>query len=219
MKKKSKLLMCMLIISAVMSNSGLSLFASPTEHDLRVSSAYAIDRQFIPSAFSPQLDSLSTVTGAVAAALPLVPISLPFLDNFPYLTQNSTEDLLWYAAAGGAVYAVSEIIKRGVSRTRPFPDYVDDPDKSFPSRHTALSFASAAFLSAYLWTSPDNPLAIDSDGKLETICVTAAVWGLAVGTGILRTASGAHFMTDVLAGAAVGILLGAAGGFSAAADR
>ncbi|MCF7943518.1 MAG: phosphatase PAP2 family protein [Spirochaetia bacterium] len=214
--KKSKLLICMPIIIAALFISGLSLFAAPAESELQVSPAYTIDRQFIPSAFSPQLDTLSTVTGAAAAALPLFPISLPFLDNFPYLTPNSIEDLLWYAATGGAVYAVSEIIKRGVSRTRPFPDSVNDPDKSFPSRHTALSFASAAFLSAYLWTSSDNPLEIGSDGKLETIYLTAAVWGLAVGTGFLRTASGAHFMTDVLAGAAVGILLGAAGGLSAA---
>ncbi len=214
--KKSKLRIRIVAAILIMLFSGLTLFAAPFESDRQESLANAIDSLFIPSSFSPQLDTLSTVTGAAAVALPLFPISLPLLDSFPYLSQKSTEDLVWYAAASGTVYAVSEIIKRSVSRTRPFPDSADDPNKSFPSRHTALSFASAAFLSAYLWTSPEGIFESGSEGKLETICYSSVAWGLAVGTGLLRTASGAHFMTDVLAGAAVGILLGAAGGLSAA---
>jgi membrane-associated phospholipid phosphatase len=61
---------------------------------------------------------------------------------------------------------------------------------SMPSRHTAFAVLAAVFLSAvYPRVSP-------------------LVWGLAVVVGVARVLTGAHYPTDVLAGAALGLLIG-----------
>jgi membrane-associated phospholipid phosphatase len=75
-----------------------------------------------------------------------------------------------------------------------------DSRHSFYSRHTALAFCSALFLSK---------TATDIYGPSR---LTAAVWGgslaAATAVGISRYAAGQHFPTDILAGAAVGSLVG-----------
>jgi membrane-associated phospholipid phosphatase len=106
---------------------------------------------------------------------------------------------------------IGQVVKTAVQRTRPYV-YNDDPDipaerktsksarQSFPSGHTINAFASAVFLSTVYGrlhpTSPARPW----------------IWGgsLAVaGTvGYLRYSAGKHFPTDILAGAAIGGLIG-----------
>jgi membrane-associated phospholipid phosphatase len=106
---------------------------------------------------------------------------------------------------------VSQLMKTAIRRIRPYA-YNNDPDipfdkkttktarQSFPSGHSINAFASAVFLSTVFAklqpTSPARPW----------------IWGgsLAAATtvGLLRYQAGKHFPTDVLAGAAIGGVLG-----------
>lgn len=106
---------------------------------------------------------------------------------------------------------VSQLMKTAIRRVRPYV-YNDDPDipfdkkltktarQSFPSGHAINAFASAVFLSTVFGrlhpSSPARPW----------------IWGgslAAAGTvGLLRYQAGKHFPTDVLAGAAIGSVLG-----------
>lgn len=74
-------------------------------------------------------------------------------------------------------------------------------DDSFPSGHATLSFAAAVFgLFAFATYFPNSPYLWP---------FVAVDLGLAVGTSALRVTSGMHFLTDVLAGAALGTAFGA----------
>jgi len=106
---------------------------------------------------------------------------------------------------------VSQLMKTAIRRVRPYV-YNDDPDipfekkltktarQSFPSGHAVNAFASAVFLSTVFAklhpTSPARPW----------------IWGgslaAASAVGFLRYDAGKHFPTDVLAGAAIGGVLG-----------
>lgn len=102
-------------------------------------------------------------------------------------------------------FAVKELGKNLVHRERPYvyndgypADEVDNGDyiRSFPSGHSTLAFASAAFLSAAME---------DSEWKLP---VVAGSYALAAGIAAMRVVSGNHHITDVLAGAAIGMACG-----------
>lgn len=71
---------------------------------------------------------------------------------------------------------------------------------SFPSGHVTLAFSYATFTS-YVFCKY-NP---DSKAKLP-VCIIS--YSLACATAVLRVASGSHFITDVLAGAAIGAAIG-----------
>jgi len=106
-------------------------------------------------------------------------------------------------------YGIKELAKILVDRPRPYmyfdnypQDKVDEGDwcKSFPSGHTTNAFMGASFTSYVFWKYfPDSPW---------RFLVTSATYALAVTTGCLRIASGNHFLTDVLAGAAIGTCCG-----------
>lgn len=92
-------------------------------------------------------------------------------------------------AAGsiGAAMLVTTGLKETISRTR--PDGSDN--KSFPSGHTSTSFAAAATLTnRYGWK------------------VGLPAHALAAFVGASRVEANRHFVTDVLAGAAIGELSG-----------
>lgn len=89
-----------------------------------------------------------------------------------------------YAIMGSTVYAVKNITK------------VERPDgsarNSFPSRHTATAFMGAELLRREYWdTSP---------------WIGVAGYAVAAGTGFFRMYNNRHWLTDVLAGAGIGIL-------------
>ncbi len=126
--------------------------------------------------------------------------------------------LLDWALGGAALIAACTVLKRLAGRPRPnlsdpdgfvgplgvYAAQVGDTDQvrfvsawsgsydlaSMPSSHTAFAVLAAVFLSAVyprVW-----PL----------------VWALAVVVGVARVLTGAHYPTDVLAGAALGLLIG-----------
>lgn len=103
------------------------------------------------------------------------------------------------------------LLKNVVARSRPFV-YNDDPDipldlkmsrtarRSFPSGHAANAFASMVFTAnVYGKLYPDS----DARGWVWGGCMAAATT-----TAYLRYAAGRHFVTDLLAGAAIGSLAG-----------
>jgi membrane-associated phospholipid phosphatase len=76
----------------------------------------------------------------------------------------------------------------------------DDYYNSFPSGSTALAFLSAGFLSA--------TFAAEYPASRWKIPVISGAYALAGGIAAARILSGSHFLTDVLAGAAIGSLYG-----------
>lgn len=110
-----------------------------------------------------------------------------------------------YAETLMLAFGIKELAKLTVSRARPymyFDDYPDETDwnNSFMSGHTTMAFTSATFTSyVFFKYFPES--------KLRFV-VLGGTYAAAIGTGILRVASGNHFVTDVLTGAAVGIASG-----------
>lgn len=100
---------------------------------------------------------------------------------------------------------LKNIAKATITRARPYRYFdsapeADDQDSSFFSGHTTLAFTGATFTS-YVFSAyfPDSPWKIP---------VIAASYALATATAASRIASGSHFLSDVLVGAAVGSLSG-----------
>ena len=163
----------------------------------------------------PDLDALFArpyskplhIAGTAAVALSLMaPAAFCVLPQSEWLTIGTmyAETLLF---ANG----IKEWIKLLVYRARPYMYYEGYPaDKladgdwncSFPSGHTTLAFAGAAFTTMlYCQYFPDSKW---------KYAVAGASFGLAALTGALRMASGNHFFTDVLAGAFIGTMCGIA---------
>lgn len=151
--------------------------------------------------YSKPLHIVGTGTMALAMATPALFAIMP---SSEWLTIGTmyVETLL---LANG----IKEWTKLLVYRARPymyFDDYpqdkVDDGDWncSFPSGHTTLAFAGAAFTTMVFCQCYPN-----SNWKYA---VAGGAFGLAALTGALRMASGNHFLSDVLVGATIGTICG-----------
>ena len=129
------------------------------------------------------------------------------------LAENARDGDAW--AVYGIMFAESfiltfgstEFFKNSIARYRPFCYFGDIPSgksagyyKSFPSRHTAFAFMSAGFFTSTFCT--EYP---DSSWRIPLGFVS---YSLAAGVGISRIFSGNHFLSDVLAGAALGSVFG-----------
>lgn len=148
--------------------------------------------------FNKTLSDLSTLTSALS-------ILLPGMLLFEH------QDPPWilpigYSAAIGTAYASKEMMKHMIDAERPAPYvayYMGTPKlehDSFPSGHTMLSFAASSFTAvAYAKGFPDSTLRIPC---------TLVSFGLSASTGLLRFASGAHHVADIITGAVLGSLIG-----------
>lgn len=104
--------------------------------------------------------------------------------------------LVWEESAVLADAALVDGLKRAVRRERPSRS----SGLSFPSGHSAGAFASAALAARNLRASDRSPGARRG--------LTAGMTTLAAGTAWARVEAGAHYPTDVLAGAALGGFVG-----------
>ncbi len=160
------------------------------------------DRLFMQE-YSSSLDR----TGDVMVALTMMtPAVLAVTDKEEWLTIG-----VMYAETLLIANGIKEVTKLAVRRDRPFMYYdpstypeddIEDGDfaNSFPSGHSTMAFAGATFAS-YTFSKyfPDSPY---------RYAVTGGSYALAFTTAALRMKSGNHFMTDVLAGAAIGTAVG-----------
>lgn len=151
--------------------------------------------------YSKPLHITGTVTEVIAMAAPLALFATDKSEWGVWAVMYA-ESLLW---ANG----IKEALKFSVRRERPYMYFdnapqnkIDDGDylKSFPSGHTTMAFNGAVFLS-YTF-SKYFP---ESKWKIPVI---AGSLSMAVATGVQRILSGNHFITDVLAGAAIGSFTG-----------
>lgn len=151
--------------------------------------------------YSKPLHISGTATEILAMAAPLALFATD-KSEWGIWAVMYAESMLW---ANG----IKEALKFSVKRERPYmyfdgapQDKIDDGDylKSFPSGHTTMAFNGAVFLS-YTF-SKYFP---ESRWKVPVI---AGSLSMAVATGLQRILSGNHFITDVLAGAAIGSFTG-----------
>jgi len=150
--------------------------------------------------------NLMTGSDAGVVLMMLSPLSL-FLDN-NVRKDFQTISAMYFETMLFAVFLPS-IAKRATERVRPFiyneqtplQDKLDvEARKSFFSGHTTVAFASAVFLSTvYDGYFPDSKY---KNYVWAGSLLTASIMGY------LRYASGAHFPTDILAGAVAGSAVG-----------
>lgn len=159
--------------------------------------------QLFMNPYSKSLDLTCDITRIAMLAGPVALFALA-ADREEWFTIGTmyAESLLW-------TYGTTELLKLCVKRARPYMYYDGAPEddlkngdwqNSFPSGHTSICFATAAFTS-YVF-SQYYP---DSGWKWG---VTGMTFGLAGTVAALRMAGGCHYFTDVFAGALIGTLSG-----------
>jgi membrane-associated phospholipid phosphatase len=167
-----------------------------------------LDSSKIPFFDRAYTTSHSAALGTAADGLVFAIAALP-ASALPGLGGKSVVALgTMYAETLGLAYGLDAFLKSAVTRARPYayasppPGDIGSADisGSFPSRHATLAFASAVFAgTVFDATHPGSPY-------------RAAVWagglGAAAVVGAIRVASGDHFLSDVVAGSALGALIG-----------
>ena len=142
-------------------------------------------------------------TGTMGLAM-LTPALFAIMPSNEWLTIGTM-----YAETLLLANGIKEWLKLTVYRARPYMYFDDYPqDKladgdwncSFPSGHTTLAFAGAAFTTMVFCNCFP-----ESNWKYA---VAGVSFGIALATGALRMASGNHFLTDVMAGALIGTVCG-----------
>ena len=152
--------------------------------------------------YSKPIDILSDITVYTLIAMPVLSLAGNFKNANAWITYG-----VMYGESLMFVFGTGEFIKNMILRYRPYNYFGDVPSgkegdyfKSFPSRHTAFAFMSAGFVTSTFFAEyPGSPWKVP-------LC--AAAYTLAAGVGVSRIFSGNHFVSDVLAGAAIGSLYG-----------
>lgn len=167
--------------------------------------------------FATRLDSQSArkASDFLAGGVVLAPFAVSLLDaaltGGPIPLSRVAEDSIVAAQSIGATLLLTTGAKQIFRRPRPLA-YNEEFDKearfdgdarlSFPSGHASVSFAAASTLSYTLFERHGM--------KPWTVAVSGAAYSAAAGVAGLRVAAGKHFVTDVLAGAALGTAVGLA---------
>ncbi|MCR4789544.1 MAG: phosphatase PAP2 family protein [Treponemataceae bacterium] len=156
---------------------------------------------FLMNDYSKTLDYAGSAMEAICLLTPSVLFACPVSE---YL-----EIGVEYLEVLAIAYGTKELCKQCVYRPRPYMYFENAPedkisegdwDDSFISGHTTMSFAAASY-TTYMFCKYFD----DSKWKIPVI---AASYTFAATTAALRLASGNHFLTDVLAGAAIGSAIG-----------
>lgn len=175
-----------------------------------------LDRDDVPGIDRIALDRRSSRANSLSNSMVDVSSILPFLAAASVLSRGDQTsyrqafaDLAMYAEAGLITEGLTQIAKGGFHRSRPYAYDHSVPLSSREARDAALSFfsghACAAFNGAvfactvYQRQHPRSKLII----PFWILGMSAATT-----TAVMRVEAGAHFPTDVLAGAAVGSFTG-----------
>ncbi len=189
---------------ALLAAASLGLHASTEATPVNLDEVNGLDRMAM-FGYSESLDKASDYVQYAALALPLA------------LALGVSQD---QAFAAGVIYVevmtraffAKNMVKFLVPRVRPWAYSSDgsqsipadlERNDSFPSGHTTMAFAAAAF--GVTVAVLDLP-----SGSPWLLPFAASEVSLAVITGSLRVFSGMHFMTDVIAGAVLGTAIGVA---------
>lgn len=168
---------------------------------LRVKDLPVIDRLLV----FPDQPLLAAISDMVSYGHVLAPVGAA---AFGLQRRDATDLLARHYQVLSITYGSAYLLKAAVWRARPYlyhpdvsPDRAADPAgaNSFPSSHVAIAFASASFISTVAeryW-----------QGRYTTL-IRVAAYATASLAAVLRIAAGRHFVTDVLAGAALGIAVG-----------
>jgi membrane-associated phospholipid phosphatase len=138
-------------------------------------------------------------------------LALSFVAPATLFTVNRgglSDDLLIVLEASAVNLALTQATKHLFRRARPWAHYGDPPpDQYLGSRDSALSFVSGHTSLAFAMAVSTGSLASlgNDDGK-EWVWATGL--SFAAATGYLRIAADKHYVTDVLAGAALGTTVG-----------
>jgi len=159
----------------------------------------AFDRPLMVTRQDMALKRISDVTMVGLGFLPAVSL----LGNFTVTT--ATTYLVMYSQAMLLAYGTRMLFKNNITRFRPYSHDgralgLNSRHDSFPSGHTCAAFLSASFFSTTFVL--ENP---DSRWRWPAVIGSHA---LAASVGVMRMMGGMHFLTDVLAGAAMGSFYG-----------
>jgi membrane-associated phospholipid phosphatase len=175
--------------------------AQPRDGSFSRDDVNSFDRPLMFS-YDRNLDRAGDVMLYALVALPLAPAIGHLRDANVLLTYG-----IMYAEAFMLANGTKDILKNLARRNRPYSYFGPVPAglegdyyKSFPSGHTSIAFMSAGFLTSII--SKDYP---DSRWKAPLIGIA---YSMAAAVAVNRIRGGSHFLTDVIAGAAIGSLYG-----------
>lgn len=161
----------------------------------------SLDKNWTRS-YDRTMDEISTYTAYATLLLPGISLIEQRRDYSAILTYG-----VMYTEAFLLTTGSKDLLKYMVTRNRPYTAYdgiprgeEDDYFNSFPSGHTAYAFMGATFLCTTF--SQEFP---ESKWKIPVI---SGSYALAATVAYMRIESGNHFITDVLAGAAIGTFYG-----------
>ncbi len=175
---------------------------APAISGLSISNVPAFDRLLYTTSYSSTLGYVSDGTVAAVTLLPLMLV--PGADR-----NDIIAGAVVYSESVGISYVAKDLLKSLVVRYRPYAYSSSPPaslvsttgvENSFPSGHVTVAFAAAVtggMLFDRFHTKP-----------LDRALYWGTAMSLATGTAALRVASGNHFLSDVVAGAALGSLVG-----------
>ena len=183
--------------------TGGSFLTGPTAVEQPAASSINAVDSALMFPYSEGIDKAAT-WGAIGMLVLPGTSALGFLDEPDTLLTYA----IMYTEAFLYTMGTKEILKDLVSRYRPWTysnlpgpaDSAVEQYQSFPSGHTSYAFLGASFLSAVL--------VFDYSDEPWMPFAVAGSYVLASAVAAGRIASGEHFFTDVLAGAAVGSLFG-----------
>jgi hypothetical protein len=122
-------------------------------------------------------DQIRTAGDYLQVGLPLIGLTASYVQEDYELVKESLRGMVINTA-------ITQSLKYSINRTRP-----DGGDLSFPSGHTSAAFHGAAFI------------ALNFDSRYAI-----PAYALATLVGYSRVRANRHYVSDVIAGAAIGIL-------------
>ena len=150
--------------------------------------------------YSKEADTVSSV-------LQFATLSVPLLLSVSAKPDSTVSVGVVYAESLALAYGTKNVLKFLFPRPRPYTynggapgvDSSED-EQSFPSGHATMSFTAAAF-SAYLFSR-----GLPGTGNyFPFVIVNFSLAGL---TSSYRVLSGMHFLSDIAAGAVIGVICG-----------